>query len=343
MREMFRLTIPLALVMMLAVACSETKKTVPGTDDLTSDETVTDTAATDEIAYDEDATGDKDDVFAEGPLSDDSPMINDDGQIVNDDGQVVNDDGEPITDEIMTDETPDDDSIIGPDVPPTDVDIVPGTCTEGTYRLTASVYYRVGNQNVPGGGTLAFNPVGAADSEGNLACYAPDTTVTMTLTLETDYTFSQWRGPDAGDVLGEFPTFTIVMDAEKTVRALVVAPVDPDADIVGPDLPQPDTDVVPETCPTGYKLAPYVYYQQGSQRIVGGGSIAMSPTGSNSSQGNPVCYVANTTVNMTVTVDEGYTWDQWRGTDAAAVTGSFPNFSIVVDADKDVRARVTAN
>ncbi len=315
------------------VACSESKKVVSDEDWLIADTTVTDTTVadtdtivTDETVTESDATGDKDDLFAEGPLSDDSPMVSDE------DGELS--DG-PLSDEEFADE----DAGVIPDVPPADVDIVPGTCADGLFRLTASVFYRVGNENITGGGTIAFAPVGVADSEGNLVCYASNTTVTMTLTVDAGQSFIEWRGPDAADVQGEFPTFTILMNADKTVRAQVTPPESVDVDVVAPD-----DDVVADTCPSGvYKLAPYVYYQQGPQRIVGGGEIAVNPMGSLSSAGNPVCYAPNTTVNMTVTVYEGYTWDQWRGTDAADVQGTFPNFWIVVDADKDVRARVIKN
>lgn len=319
-------------MIMLAVAfsaCSESKKVVSDDDWFVPDTMVTDTTVTDsdalitdEIVTETDATGDKDDLFAEGPLSDDSPMVSDEDGVFSDE---------------LTDEFSDEDVPVTTDTPPADIDIVPGTCPEGLFRLTASVFYRVGNQNITGGGTIAFDPVGTADSEGNLACYAPNTTVTMTLTVDEGQSFIAWRGPDAGDVQGEFPTFTILMDADKSVRAQVTPPESVDVDLV------PDVDVVVETCPTGYKLAPYVYYQQGPQQIIGGGEIAMDPVGSLSSAGNPVCYAPNTTVTMTVTVYEGYTWDQWRGTNAAEVQGTFPKFWIVVDADKDVRARVKPN
>jgi len=318
------------LLAALVAACSESKKVVNDDDFFIPDTTVTDetvldqdTLLNDEVVIDTDATGDKDDLFAEGPLSDDSPMVSDE------DGT--------LSDEMVTDETVDEDVPVTPDNPPTDTDIVPGTCPANTFRLTASVFYRVGNQNVTGGGTIAFDPVGSPDSEGIPACYAPNTTVTMTLTVDEGQTFIAWRGPDAADVQGDFPVFTILMDADKSVRAQVTPPPTTDVDVI------PDEDVVVETCSTGYKLAPYVYYQQGPQRIIGGGEIAMNPTGSLSSAGNPVCYMPNTTVYMTVTVYEGYTWDQWRGLDAADVQGTFPDFWIVVDADKDVRARVTPN
>jgi len=332
----------LATVSLLAVAlsaCSESKKSVNDFDEYTSD--------SDTIGYDEDYAGDKDDLFAEGPLSDDSPMLTDtvvptDGDnLIGSDETTTDEVGtdETITDEALTDEMQDEDTVITPDTPSADVDIVPGTCPENTFRLTASVFYRVGNQNITGGGTITFDPAGTADSNGNLACYAPNTTVTMTLTVDEGQTFIGWRGPDAGDVQGDFPTFTIVMNADKTVRAQVTPPENADVDIV-----IPDADVVPETCSSGYyKLAPYVYYQQGPQQIIDGGEITRNPVGSPSSAGNLVCYAPNTTVNMTVTVYEGYTWDQWRGADRQDVQGTFPNFWIVVDADKDIRARVTAN
>ncbi len=314
----------------LIVACSDSKKPAIDDDLWVPDTTVTDQTVTDEdtLLTDEtvetDATGDKDDLFAEGPLSDDSPMASDEDEVFSD--EIVSDE--------TPEETPDEDLPVTPDNPPADVDIVPGTCPEGTFRLTASVFYRVGNQNITGGGSIAFNPIGTADSEGNLACYAPNTVVTMTLTLDEGVSFIAWRGPNAAEVQGEFPTFTILMDAEKTVRAQVTPPPT-DEDIV-----VPDEDVVVETCASGYKLSPYVYYQQGPQQIIGGGEIAMNPTGTLSSAGNPVCYAPNTTVNMTVTVYEGFVWDQWRGADRLDVQGTFPNFWIVVDADKDVRARV---
>ncbi len=332
MKQLIYFAIPLLLAVAFS-ACSESKKAVSDDEWFIPDTTVTDTTVTDsdalitdEIVTETDATGDKDDLFAEGPLSDDSPMASDEDGVLPDEG----------TDE-TSDETVDEDAPVTPDTPPADIDIVPGTCAEGLFRLTASVFYRVGNQNITGGGTIAFDPVGTADSEGNLACYAPNTTVTMTLTVDEGQSFIAWRGPDAGDVQGDFPTFTILMDADKSVRAQVTPPESVDVDIVS------DVDVVVETCPSGYKLAPYVYYQQGPQQIIGGGEIAMDPVGSLSSAGNPVCYAPNTTVNMTVTVYEGYTWDQWRGADRFDVQGTFPNFWIVVDSDKDVRARVTPN
>ncbi len=328
MKHLIYFTIVLLLVVAFS-ACSESKKVVSDDDWLISDTMVTDTTVTDgdaliadEIVTETDATGDKDDLFAEGPLSDDSPMVSDEDVVFSDE---------------LTDEVSDEDVPVTPDTLPADIDIVPGICPEGLFSLTASVFYRVGSENITGGGTIAFSPVGTADSEGNLVCYAPETTVTMTLTVDEGQSFIEWRGPDAIDVQGEFPTFTILMNADKTVRAQVTPPESVDVDII------PDVDVVAETCSSGYKLAPYVFYQQGPQQIIGGGEIAMDPIGSLSSAGNPVCYAPNTTVNMTVTVYDGYTWDQWRGVDRADVQGTFPNFWIVVDADKDVRARVIPN
>lgn len=330
--NLFRLMIVLALALTLA-ACSDSAKKIvdeePGTDDIVTDDTVTDNGTTDNTVTDNGTT---------------DQIITDGDSIVTDD--VQND--EVVTDDVITDEeNPDDDGIIGPDTPQPDTDVVVGTCTGGAYHLLSYVYYQDGQSRIVGGGSIAYDPVGANDSEGVPACYQPGTTVNMVLTVDADYEFDQWRGVNGNEVTGTFPNFAILMDGDKEARARVASTVivnDEDTIIIPEgEGTMPDTDVVVETCTSGFKLIATVAYREGNQNIPGGGSIAFNPTGADSSLGNPVCYTANATVTMTVTVDSGYTWDSWRGMDRNDVTGTFPTFTIDMDADKSVRAQVVPN
>ncbi|HSA33114.1 MAG TPA: hypothetical protein P5077_05255 [bacterium] len=227
MKEMFRLTILLALVAILAAACSETKTTVPGTDDLTTDETVTDNAVIDETVYDEDATGDKDDVFAEGPLSDDSPMVTDetvtDADAPQTDSILPDDvltDGE-IPDEVMNDELLSDEDVHQGEggIPDSDQIPVPPTCAEGYVALEITIYhFDESEQKVFGvAGSFTTDPVGQPTTEGDPVqniCYPVNSTVQIHLTANSGYTFSQWMKPNgspANDVTGTFPDFSVML------------------------------------------------------------------------------------------------------------------------------------
>ncbi len=225
MKELFRLTLLLALALTLAACTSSTKTIIdedPGTDDVITDDT-----------YDLDATGDKDDLFAEGTLSDDAPVTGDEDNILTDttptDSDVVSTD-DIVTDDVVTDgDIPDDgvnddllsdeDSILpeGEGSMP-DIDVVVATCAQDFVSVTVSIYHLDVNSekvfDVAGSYTTtpAGQPTEGADPQN--ICYPINSTVQIHLTANSGYTFNQWMKPNgspATDVTGTFPDFSVAI------------------------------------------------------------------------------------------------------------------------------------
>ncbi len=226
MRELFRLMIVLALAMMLAACTSSTKTIV-------DNEEVYDDIVTDTTVFDEDATGDKDDLFAEGTLSDDAPVTGDEDNILTDttptDTDVVQTD-DIVTDDVVTDgDIPDDgmnddllsdeDSIIPEgEGGMTDTDVIVAACAQDFVSVTVSIYHLdVNNEKVFDlAGSYTTTPAGqpteGADPQN--ICYPINSTVQIHLTANSGYTFNQWMKPNgspATDVTGTFPDFSVAI------------------------------------------------------------------------------------------------------------------------------------
>ena len=71
--------------------------------------------------------------------------------------------------------------------------------------------------NVAGGNTLTVtvNPVGGGTVSPNTGSYAPGTTIKLTATPATGYSFTRW----AGDAIGSSRNLSITMDSDKEVTA----------------------------------------------------------------------------------------------------------------------------
>lgn len=227
MKELFRLSLLLALALTLAACTSSTKTIV-------DDEEVYDDTVTDTTVYDEDATGDKDDLFAEGTLSDDAPVTGDEDGILSDTDVVPTDDvvtDDVVTDDVVTDgDIPDDgmnDDLLSDEdsihqgeggMPDTDQIIAPAECADGFVPVEISIYhFDVNSEKVfDVAGSFTTTPVGqpteGVDPEN--ICYPTNSTVQIHLTANSGYTFNQWMKPNgspANDVTGTFPDFSVAI------------------------------------------------------------------------------------------------------------------------------------
>lgn len=114
----------------------------------------------------------------------------------------------------------------------------------------------------------------------------------------------------------------------------------------------PDTDVVIATCAENYiSMTIAIYHLDTNNEKVFdlAGSYATTPVGEPTEGADPqnICYPINSTVQIHLTANSGYTFNQWvkpNGSPATDVTGAFPDFSVTLtNKPKRLSAEFTAN
>jgi hypothetical protein len=219
-----------------------------------------------------------------------------------------------------------------------------------------------------GNGSVTLDPTGGTYAEG--------TDVTLTPVPDTDYIFSNWTGADAGDVVDNGDgTYTITMDADKTITATFVEDVtmynltvtdDGNGSVTlnptggtyaeGTDVtltPVPDTDYIFSNW-TGADAGDLTDNGDGTFTITMDAdktiqanfilityTLTVNNDGNGSVTLNPTggTYDAGTDVTLTPVPNTDYVFDSWTGTDAGDVVDNGDGtYTITMDADKSIQA-----
>jgi len=105
-----------------------------------------------------------------------------------------------------------------------------------------------------------------------------------------------------------------------------------DADI---ELTDDDIKPVEVECPEGLVgLSIKTFYTNGTENVDGGGTVTKNPAGTSTEDTELSCYSPDAIVSLTVVPETGFDFSQWKGKDAALLTGTFPNFSITLGTER---------
>ncbi len=166
------------------------------------------------------------------------------------------------------------------------------------------------SKNIMAGGTVTSSPYGincGTTCSTQSASFASGTTITLTATPATGYTFTGWSGA----CTGTSATCTVTMNSNQSVTANFV-----------------------RVQPTTYRLSL-------SKNIAAGGAITSSPSGINCGTAcstQSASFTADTTVTLTATPATGYTFTGWSG----ACTGTSTACTVLMDNNKTVTANFTS-
>ncbi|MCX6320551.1 MAG: ice-binding family protein [Bacteroidia bacterium] len=206
---------------------------------------------------------------------------------------------------------------------------------------------------------------GSVVKDPNQATYNYGTSVTLTATPNTGYSFSGWTG----DTKGDYPsnTLTVIMNANKTVTANFIAiytvmvsplPANGGSASGGGTFNSGSSVTVSGVANTGYTftkwtegvndvslLANYTFTISGDRTLVANYTIntyTLNVTATNGTVSKDPAtgpYNYGTTVTITASANSGYTFTSWSGDYVGTVSPA----SILMNANKNITANFTLN